>query len=225
MHTQPIPRLGGLAIFLGFLITVVLFADITREVQGILLGSVVIVIIGVIDDIVPLPALVKFFVQVIAALIAVFHGVVITIVSNPAIWSASDYLVFGYFSIPATVLWIVAITNSVNLIDGLDGLAAGAIGYVFGRSRRGSFVAAVLGMMGADIWQAAELWNAGIAQALPLGGAGALDMIVIAGLTAVLLSELVGELIERMSRGTRRDHRREFVDGEFVEKEKGRERP
>lgn len=125
MHTQPIPRLGGLAIFLGFLLTVVLFADISREVQGILLGSVVIVIVGVIDDIVPLPALVKFFVQVIAALIAVFHGVVITIVSNPAIWSASDYLVFGYFSIPVTVLWIVAITNSVNLIDGLDGLAAG----------------------------------------------------------------------------------------------------
>ncbi|NLG24107.1 MAG: DUF1614 domain-containing protein [Clostridiales bacterium] len=110
-------------------------------------------------------------------------------------------------------------------VNYLYGLAAGAIGYVFGRSRRGSFVAAVLGMMGADIWQAAELWNAGIAQALPLGGAGALDMIVIAGLTAVLLSELVGELIERMSRGTRRDHRREFVDGEFVEKEKGRERP
>jgi UDP-GlcNAc:undecaprenyl-phosphate GlcNAc-1-phosphate transferase len=125
MHTQPIPRLGGLAIFLGFLLAVVLLADITREVRGILLGSVVIVIVGVIDDIVPLPALVKFFVQVIAALIAVFHGVVITIVSNPAIWSASDYLVFGYFSIPVTVLWIVAITNSVNLIDGLDGLAAG----------------------------------------------------------------------------------------------------
>jgi len=144
MHTQPIPRLGGLAIFLGFLLTVVVFADISREVQGILLGSVVIVIVGVIDDIVPLPALVKFVFQIIAALIAVFHGVVITIVSNPAIWSTSDYLVFGYFSIPITVLWIVAITNSVNLIDGLDGLAAGV-------SAISSFTMMIIAIVVADI--------------------------------------------------------------------------
>ena len=125
MHTHPIPRLGGLAIFLGFLLSVVLFADISREVQGILLGSVVIVIVGVIDDIVPLPALVKFVVQILAALIAVYHDVVINIITNPVFWGATDYLIFGYFSVPVTVLWIVAITNSVNLIDGLDGLAAG----------------------------------------------------------------------------------------------------
>ncbi len=126
MHSQPIPRLGGLAIFMGFLFSVVLFLpDISREVQGILLGAVVIVILGAIDDIVPLPALVKFVVQIGAALIAVYHGVVINILSNPVIWSASDYLIFGGFSVPITVLWIVAITNSVNLIDGLDGLAAG----------------------------------------------------------------------------------------------------
>jgi UDP-GlcNAc:undecaprenyl-phosphate GlcNAc-1-phosphate transferase len=125
MHTQPIPRLGGLAIFLGFLLTVVLFADISREVQGILLGSVVVVIVGVIDDIVPLPAWLKFIIQIGAALIAVYHGVVMRIIMNPFFWTASEYLSFGYFSIPVTVLWIVAITNSVNLIDGLDGLAAG----------------------------------------------------------------------------------------------------
>jgi UDP-GlcNAc:undecaprenyl-phosphate GlcNAc-1-phosphate transferase len=125
MHTRPIPRLGGLAIFLGFLLSVVLFADIGREVQGILLGSVVIVIVGVIDDIVPLPALVKFVVQIGAALIAVYHGVRITIITNPNIWSPDEFLNFGYFSVPVTVLWIVAVTNSVNLIDGLDGLAAG----------------------------------------------------------------------------------------------------
>lgn len=125
MHTQPIPRLGGLAIFLGFLLSVVLFANISREVQGILLGSVVIVIVGVIDDIMPLPALVKFVIQIFAALIAVYHGVVMNIIMNPLFWTASEYLSFGYFSVPVTVLWIVAITNSVNLIDGLDGLAAG----------------------------------------------------------------------------------------------------
>ncbi|UOO38598.1 undecaprenyl/decaprenyl-phosphate alpha-N-acetylglucosaminyl 1-phosphate transferase [Oscillospiraceae bacterium CM] len=125
MHSVPIPRLGGLAIFLGFLLSVVLFADIDRYVQGILLGSVVIVIVGVIDDIMPLPALVKFVVQIFAALIAVYHGIIINIVTNPNIWSASEYFNFGFMAIPVTVLWIVAITNSVNLIDGLDGLAAG----------------------------------------------------------------------------------------------------
>ncbi len=125
MHTQPVPRLGGLAIFLGFILSVVLFAEIDMEVQGILLGSVVVVIIGVIDDIYPLPALVKFVVQIGAALIAVYHGVVIDVLSNPFIWNASEYLIFDGWSVPVTVLWIVAITNSVNLIDGLDGLAAG----------------------------------------------------------------------------------------------------
>lgn len=125
VHDHPIPRLGGLAIFIAFLLSVVLFVDVDRQVQGILLGAVVVVIVGVIDDIMPLPALLKLVVQIAAALIAVFHGVVIEIISNPNIFSPSEYLVLGAMSIPITVIWIVAITNSVNLIDGLDGLAVG----------------------------------------------------------------------------------------------------
>ena len=125
MHSTPIPRLGGLAIFLGFILSVVLFADVSRVVQGILLGSVVIVIVGVVDDIVPLPAWLKFIIQIVAALIAVYHGIKIEVFTNPIIWSSTDYLNLGFLSIPLTVLWIVTITNSVNLIDGLDGLAAG----------------------------------------------------------------------------------------------------
>ncbi|SHH92289.1 UDP-GlcNAc:undecaprenyl-phosphate GlcNAc-1-phosphate transferase [Sporobacter termitidis DSM 10068] len=144
MHNHPIPRLGGLAIFLGFLLSVVLFADISREVQGILLGSVVVVIVGVIDDIVPLPALVKFVIQIGAALIAVYHGVVVDIITNPNIWSPVDFVNFGYFSVPITVLWIVAITNSVNLIDGLDGLAAGV-------SAISSFTMMIISIVVADL--------------------------------------------------------------------------
>ena len=125
IHKQPLPRLGGLAIFIGFILSVVLLADINRQVQGILLGAVIIVTLGVIDDIIQLPALAKFFVQIIAALVAIYHGVVIEVLSNPIVFSESEYLSFGLFSIPVTVLWIVAITNSVNLIDGLDGLAVG----------------------------------------------------------------------------------------------------
>ena len=127
-HDHPIPRLGGLAMFLGFILSVVLFADITKQIQGVLLGSVVVVIVGVIDDIIPLKAWIKLLAQIIAALIAVFHGVVIEILSNPNILSSENYLNLGYLSIPLTVIWIVAITNSVNLIDGLDGLAGGVSG-------------------------------------------------------------------------------------------------
>ena len=125
IHKQPLPRLGGLAIFIGFILSVVLLADINLQVQGILLGAVIIVTLGVIDDIVQLPALAKFFVQIIAALVAIYHGVVIEVLSNPIVFSESEYVSFGLLSIPVTVLWIVAITNSVNLIDGLDGLAVG----------------------------------------------------------------------------------------------------
>jgi len=124
-HKSPIPRLGGLAIFIAFLLGVVLFADITQEIRGILIGSVIVVIIGVIDDIMPLRAYIKLIFQIIAALVAVFHGVVIEIFSNPLVFINIDYVFLGYFSIPITVVWIVAITNSFNLIDGLDGLAVG----------------------------------------------------------------------------------------------------
>lgn len=81
------------------------------------------------------------------------------------------------------------------------GLAAGLIAYLFGRSRRAAFVAGVLGVMAADIAQAVVNWNQGIDQRLVLGGAGAVDAIVISGLVAVLLAELVGELAERAVRG------------------------
>lgn len=128
VHNTPTPRLGGLAIFLGFLFAVVLFADVTRQVQGMLLGAVVIVISGVIDDITPLKWYIKIVFQVAAALIAVYHGIVVTAVSNPNIFSAADLLVFGNWGIPITVIWIIGMTNAVNLIDGLDGLACGVSG-------------------------------------------------------------------------------------------------
>lgn len=125
VHDHPIPRMGGLAIFIAFILSVLIFADITRQVQGILIGAVVIVIVGVIDDIIPLSAMLKFTVQIIAAVIAVYYGVEIQILSNPNVFSSNPILDLGIFSIPITILWIVTTTNSVNLIDGLDGLAVG----------------------------------------------------------------------------------------------------
>lgn len=100
----------------------------------------------------------------------------------------------------------------------MHGLAAGVIGYLFGRSRRGAFIAATLGVMLSSVVSAITVWSQGIDQKLVLGGAGAFDVIVVSGLLAVLLSELIGELIERMQRGNQRPMR-EFKNGEFVRRE------
>lgn len=125
IHTHPIPRMGGMAIFLGFLLSVVLFADISKPVQGILIGCVIIVATGVLDDIVSLRWWIKLAAQLIAAVIAVAHGVTIEGIMNPNVFAAENTLLIGYLSIPVTIIWIVGVTNAVNLIDGLDGLACG----------------------------------------------------------------------------------------------------
>ncbi len=125
MHKKPVPRLGGLAIFLGFMVSMLLFVRIDHQLKGILLGASIIVVLGVVDDMSPLRASFKFCVQIVAALVAVFHGVVIEILSNPNVFAENPYWELNWLSIPITVLWIVGITNAVNLIDGLDGLACG----------------------------------------------------------------------------------------------------
>lgn len=119
MHRVPIPRMGGMAIFLGFMVSVLIFQklSISTELQGILLGAVIIVILGVMDDILTLPALPKFCVQIAAAIIVVLYGC--------RIEHFMGFALPDWLSYPVTVIWIVAITNAINFIDGLDGLAAG----------------------------------------------------------------------------------------------------
>ena len=125
MHNHPIPRMGGLAIFFGFILSALIFIPLTTPLRGMLLGAVIIVILGIFDDIYALPAMPKFLIQILAALIAVLMGNRIDILSNPNIFSSDPYWVLGWLSIPISVIWIVGITNAVNLIDGLDGLACG----------------------------------------------------------------------------------------------------
>ena len=125
MHDHPIPRMGGLAIFFGFLAAVLVFVPLNTEKKGMLLGAVIIVVLGVLDDKYALPAKPKFLVQIVAALIAVLAGNRIEVLSNPNIFSPNPVWQLGWLAYPVTVIWIVAITNAVNLIDGLDGLACG----------------------------------------------------------------------------------------------------
>ncbi|RHR08854.1 undecaprenyl/decaprenyl-phosphate alpha-N-acetylglucosaminyl 1-phosphate transferase [Pseudoflavonifractor sp. AF19-9AC] len=125
MHDHPIPRMGGLAIFFGFVLSVLVFLPLTPQLRSMLLGAVVIVILGIFDDIYALSAKLKFAVQIFAALLAVMGGNRIMMLSNINIFSSEPYWELGWLSYPITIFWIVGITNAVNLIDGLDGLACG----------------------------------------------------------------------------------------------------
>lgn len=125
LHAQPTPRMGGLAIFLGFFFSVILFVPMGRKVASMLLGATVVVILGILDDIHDLKAGHKFIVQCVAAAIAVMGGNEITFFSRLSMASHPGHFNLGWLSVPVTLVWIVLITNAVNLIDGLDGLAAG----------------------------------------------------------------------------------------------------
>ncbi len=117
MHKVPIPRMGGLAIFIAFMVSTLLFTKIDTQMRGILIGAIMIVILGVMDDIMTLKALPKFAVQIVAAVLVVLHGC--------RIEHFMGFQLADWLSYPVSVIWIVAITNAVNFIDGLDGLAAG----------------------------------------------------------------------------------------------------
>jgi UDP-GlcNAc:undecaprenyl-phosphate GlcNAc-1-phosphate transferase len=120
VNKKPVPNIGGIAIYLGFIVSVLLMAP-GKLITGILLGGTFILVIGVIDDLYEISPLWKLSGQIIAAVILLFSGVQIEFITNP--FGGMIYL--GYWGIPLTILWIVSITNTVNLIDGLDGLAAG----------------------------------------------------------------------------------------------------
>ncbi len=120
MHNKPIPRLGGLAIFLGFSVAALAFCDFTPTLLSIYFGGLVIVVVGVLDDIFRLNAWVKFIVEIAVAFIPISQGLSIEFINL-----FGEYVVFGVFEIPITVLWIVGLTNAINLIDGLDGLSCG----------------------------------------------------------------------------------------------------
>lgn len=125
MHDHPIPRLGGLAIALSFLLTAFLFVRMDPQMEGILLGSLVILVLGIVDDCITLKAVPKLIVQIFAAMVVVQHGCTIRFLTDPFSAAPGTYFDLGILAGPVTVFWIVLMTNAVNFIDGLDGLAVG----------------------------------------------------------------------------------------------------
>ena len=125
VHNHPIPRMGGLAILLGFVLSMLLFVDMSTQIVGLLLGTVIIAVMGALDDIVNLNAWVKLAGQIVAAGVAIRCGIVVDAISNFTPSGGTTFLYTNWLAIPITLFWIVACTNAVNLIDGLDGLAVG----------------------------------------------------------------------------------------------------
>ena len=144
IHKKATPMLGGVGIFLGFLFGYMLFGEQSIRMNSILIGSFIIILTGIIDDIAPIRAYQKMLGHIVAACIIVFYGG-ITLDTITAFGYSFD---FGIFAPWITILFIVACTNIINLIDGADGLSGGicsifylTIGIIgFYQGRSGSLV-------------------------------------------------------------------------------------
>ncbi len=121
IHTKATPKLGGVGIFLSFLFGYMLFGEQSVRMNSILIGSFIIILASIVDDINPIKASHKLIAQIIAACVIVFYGGILLDVIT-AFGYTFD---FGILSYPITIFFIVACTNVINLIDGLDGLSGG----------------------------------------------------------------------------------------------------
>ena len=127
VHTKPIPRLGGLGIYTGFLLGYMLFGLHSIQMNAILIGSFIILVTGIFDDIKPVPAKWKFLAQTVgASIVPLYGGILLQDISAFGL-----YFNFGVFAYPITILFIVSVINCINLIDGLDGLSSGIASIYF----------------------------------------------------------------------------------------------
>lgn len=123
MHKRPMPIAGGVAIYLAATVAILVFIPLNKNIISLLIGSTVILISGLLDDKYSISPKAKIFFQLAAGLIIALSGSQIEFFTN--IISTKEVVWLKYLSIPVTLFWICGITNTVNLIDGLDGLAAG----------------------------------------------------------------------------------------------------
>lgn len=124
VHKEPMPLIGGVAIFASVIIVTLIFLPLEKEIISIIMGGTIIVMGGIIDDLKELRPRTKFMFQIVAGLILIFGDVKVDFVTNPFTKNIS-LLYLNWLSIPITLFWIVGITNTLNIIDGLDGLSAG----------------------------------------------------------------------------------------------------
>ncbi len=153
IHTTPIPLMGGTAVYLAYLVGIIfiyLFSDgnydkLLHENLSFIIGGTLILFLGIYDDMKGASSYQKFSVQILAALVVIGFGYRIESVVNPF----GGVFELGWWSYPATIFWLVMISNAFNLIDGLDGLASG------------------IGVGAAFTMMLISLWNGNLVSALP----------------------------------------------------------
>lgn len=127
IHTKPTPRMGVLAIYLSFLIGYMIFGTPSIQMNSILIGSFLLVMVGIFDDIKPIANRYKLVVQIISACIAVFYGGFLL----QEISAFGLHINFGWGAYPITLFFIIGAINCINLIDGMDGLSSGICSIYF----------------------------------------------------------------------------------------------
>ena len=123
IHEEAIPNLGGIVIFFGFLLSLLFVVQIEGQVKALLIGGVIILLLGVVDDIVDLSPRHKFIIQMAPALIVIIYSS--DLINSFIVNQLKFFDLLGYLFYPVLIFWIVGVTNSINIIDGLDGLACG----------------------------------------------------------------------------------------------------
>ena len=123
VHKEAIPNLGGIVIFFGFLLSLLFMVQIEEQVKTLLVGGVIILLLGIVDDITDLFPKHKFIIQMIPALIVLVYNS--DLINSFIVNQLKSFDLLGYLLYPVLIFWVVGVTNSINLIDGLDGLACG----------------------------------------------------------------------------------------------------
>jgi len=123
VHCDPIPRVGGIAMTFGALVPILLWAPMSEFVKSVLIGSGILVVFGLVDDVRELGFKAKFIGQILAALIVILYGGLK--IESLGIFAPKGFFLPGWISITITLIIIVVVTNAINLSDGLDGLAGG----------------------------------------------------------------------------------------------------
>ena len=122
IHKKPIPKLGGVGIFLGFLVGYMIFGIKSTQMNAVLIGAFIIILTGLIDDINDIKPKYKMLGQIITACVVTFYGNIL--LSSTTVFGLPE-IHFGIFAYPITIFFIIACINIINLIDGLDGLSGG----------------------------------------------------------------------------------------------------
>jgi UDP-GlcNAc:undecaprenyl-phosphate/decaprenyl-phosphate GlcNAc-1-phosphate transferase len=155
VHQNVMPRLGGLAIFIGVIAGYFASGLYSERVLTISVGACLIIAVGILDDMYELSAKIKFLAQILIAGLIVSSGLTIDFITIPFIVERME---LGWLAYPVTIFWVVGITNAINLIDGLDGLAAGvssigiaAIAVLAGISGKGLILTLALIVLGSTL--------------------------------------------------------------------------